>query len=258
MTPHPPLHQLNPLTRFDDRANDYARFRPSYPTVVIDTLLGGLGDPAKLIALDAGAGTGISSRLLADRGLRVWAAEPNAAMRAAAEPHPGVTYIDATAEHTGLPDASVDLVTSFQAFHWFEPTSTLREFQRLLRLGGRLALVWNERDARDAFTAEYGIAILEAAGDHPALKRSGVELSEQYLGTSALFCNARIVKHPNSKRMAREALLGASLSGSYIPRSGPMHDRLMRELGRLHEKYAGADGCVEMIYQTEMLLAERS
>ena len=257
MTPHPPLHQLNPLTRFDDRANEYARFRPGYPAAAIDTLLSGFGDPATLTALDAGAGTGISARALADRGLRVWAIEPNAAMRAAAAPHPGVTFVDATAEHTGLPDASVDLVASFQAFHWFEPVSALREFHRLLRPGGRVALVWNERDARDAFTAEYGIAILEAAGDHPALKRSGVELSEQYLGASALFRGARIVKHPNSKRMAREALLGASLSGSYIPRSGPIHDKLLEQLKHLHEKYAGADGCVEMIYQTEMLLAER-
>jgi len=251
-----PLHQLNPLTRFDDRAKDYALHRPSYPSEAIDALLSGLGDPQKLIAADVGAGTGISSRLLGDRGLRVWAVEPNATMRASAASHENVTFIEGTAERTGLPDTSVDLVTSFQAFHWFQPQPTLTEFARVLRPSGRIALVWNERDSRDAFTAEYGVAILAAAGDHLSLKRTGVDLSEGEIRSMPLYRNARVLAFPNSKRMTREGLLGASLSASYIPRSGPLHDALMTELTRLHAHYASTDGCVEMVYQTQMVVAE--
>lgn len=80
----------DPTRRFSDRADAYARFRPSYPASAIDAILAGLAPPATLEAADVGAGTGIASRLLGDRGVRVAAVEPNAAMRAAAAPHPRV------------------------------------------------------------------------------------------------------------------------------------------------------------------------
>ncbi|WP_295618085.1 hypothetical protein [Chamaesiphon sp. GL140_3_metabinner_50] len=87
------LYTLNPLNRFSDRAADYVKYRPSYPAAVIDTILDGL-DAAMLVAADIGAGTGISARLLAERGVRVFAIEPNAAMSAAATPHPLVEFRD--------------------------------------------------------------------------------------------------------------------------------------------------------------------
>ncbi len=108
-----------------------------------------------------GAGTGICSRLLADRGARVLAIEPNDAMRAAAEDHPRVEWQRGTAERTGLEDSGVDLVVCAQAFHWFEPQAALQEFHRILRPGGRLALIWNKRDNSDPFTAGYRQAILD-------------------------------------------------------------------------------------------------
>lgn len=83
---------MNPLSRFSDRAADYAKHRPSYPTPAIDAILEGFGEPPQLVAADIGAGTGISSRLLAERGVRVIAIEPNAAMREAASPHPLVEF----------------------------------------------------------------------------------------------------------------------------------------------------------------------
>ena len=106
--------------RFADRATDYVAGRPSYPAAALDALFDGLGDPGDVLAADLGAGTGISSRLLAEYGAQVLAVEPNAAMREAAEPHPRVEWIAGTAEWTGLGEASIDLVTAFQAFHWFD------------------------------------------------------------------------------------------------------------------------------------------
>src|SRR5690606_36647496 len=109
-----------------------------YPPALIDAILGGLDAPIR--AADVGAGTGISARALAQRGVEVVAVEPNAAMRAAAAPHPRVTWREGTADDTGLPDGAVDLVLVAQAFHWFDPPGALREFHRILRPGGRLAI----------------------------------------------------------------------------------------------------------------------
>src|SRR6187551_2474259 len=154
-----PHFELAPTTRFADRASDYALYRPSYPAAAIDAALEGVPRDSPLIAADIGAGTGISARLFADRGVRVFAVEPNAAMRESAEAHPGVTFMDGSAEATGLGDASVGLVICAQAFHWFKPKEALAEFQRILEPEGRLVLFVYERDDEDAATREYNAAI---------------------------------------------------------------------------------------------------
>jgi hypothetical protein len=66
-----PLAALDPTGRFTSRAEDYARHRPGYPAELFGAMLEGLGDPARLLAAEAGAGTGIAARALAERGLRV-------------------------------------------------------------------------------------------------------------------------------------------------------------------------------------------
>ena len=131
----PQLSEMNPLGRFSDRASDYVKYRPSYPAAAIDAILDGLGEPSQLTAADIGAGTGISSRLLAQRGVRVLAIEPNAEMRQAADPHALVEFRAGNSEATNLPDTSIDLVTCFQSFHWFNPVLTLPEFRRILKPG---------------------------------------------------------------------------------------------------------------------------
>jgi len=138
---------LDPLGRFSNRVKDYVRYRPSYPAELIAHLRAhaGLG-PACAVA-DVGAGTGIFTRLLLETGARVFAVEPNDAMRGAAEAelsgHPSLTSVKGTSEQTGLEDGSVDLITCAQSFHWFEPEGARREFRRILRPGGGVALVWN-------------------------------------------------------------------------------------------------------------------
>ncbi|HYE02331.1 MAG TPA: class I SAM-dependent methyltransferase [Phycisphaerales bacterium] len=249
--PVPPLHTLRPTTRFSERAADYARARPSYPREAIDAVLAGLGDPRSLAAVDVGAGTGISARLLADRGVRVVAVEPNAAMRDAAEPHPLVTWADATAERTGLPARSADLVLCAQAFHWFRAGEALGEFHRLLRPGGRLALVWNDKDLADPFTAAYTRAILEAAEDPAAEKHLQVEA----LRTSPLFTGLTERAFPYRQPLTRDGIAARALSASYVPRSGPRLDRLLEALAEAHARFAGPDGLVSLAYRTLVYLA---
>ncbi|MCA8948609.1 MAG: class I SAM-dependent methyltransferase, partial [Planctomycetes bacterium] len=158
----------DPTRRFSTRAVDYGRYRPSYPAAAVDAVLAGLAPPAELEAADVAAGTGIFARLLAARGVRVVAVEPNAAMRAAAAPDSRVRWAAGTAEATGLARASCDVATVAQAFHWFEVEPALRELAAVLRPGGRLAIVWNRRSRDDEFTRGYRAALEAIDGEAPA------------------------------------------------------------------------------------------
>src|SRR5690606_24337296 len=113
----------NATTRFGERASAYAAARPSYPAKVIDAVLDGLGDPRGLVGADVGAGTGVFSRLLARRGVRVIAVAPSAPMRDGgrrARDNAGlrIEWREGAGEATGLDARSMDLVTVAQAFHW--------------------------------------------------------------------------------------------------------------------------------------------
>jgi len=140
---------LSPTTRFSDRAGDYAKYRPTYPQAAIDWILQDIGMPDTLRVADIGAGTGISSRLFAERRAQVVAVDPNPQMLAKAKPHTRIRVVTAPAEQTGLPTSSFDLITCFQAFHWFKPEPVMVEFRRILKARGRLAAAWNNRDHED-------------------------------------------------------------------------------------------------------------
>ncbi|MBW4698823.1 MAG: class I SAM-dependent methyltransferase [Aphanocapsa lilacina HA4352-LM1] len=253
------LHRLQPLERFSDRADDYARYRPSYPAAALDAIFKGLATPVH--AADIGAGTGISSRLLAERGAAVTAIEPNQAMRAAAIPHAGVVFRAGSAERTSLADASQHLLTCFQSFHWFEPVACLAEFARILRAGGRLALVWNDRDERDGFTAEYSALIRRVSSHHPATRRADRRQSEAILallGGSGYFGNTRTHAFASSQSLDLEALIGRVRSSSYIPLDEPLQTALSADLKALHARWTAPNGLVPLVYRTHVFLCERN
>jgi ubiquinone/menaquinone biosynthesis C-methylase UbiE len=131
-------------------AGDYARFRPGYAPQVATAILGYVGrDPACIDAADVGAGTGIWTRMLAARGPRsVVAVEPNDEMRGQGiETSQGTVIVwrKGTAEATGLPDGSADLVTMASSLHWADFDRACEEFRRILRPGGVFAALWNPR-----------------------------------------------------------------------------------------------------------------
>ena len=146
---------------FDAWALDYDTYRPTYPAALFDHIAACLELPVDARIADLGAGTGKAARQMARRGWHVIAIEPGEGMldvlRARAA-HEGLT-IDARlagAEETGLRDASVDLVTAGQAFHWFDKARAVPEMARILRPGGGVAVFWNGRaDDRSEFLAAY-------------------------------------------------------------------------------------------------------
>lgn len=244
-----------PTRRFSDRAEYYARYRPDYPATAVTAMLTGLAPPSALGIADIGAGTGILSRQLADRGAQVAAVEPNAAMREAARPHARVTWHDGTAEATGLPFAAHDVVTVAQAFHWFHPTIALPEFHRILRPGGRLVVLWNHRSRDDAFTLGYRHALEAIDGEAPAERST---FDPQTVTRSGCFTNLRTLRFEHRQALRLEDLLGRALSTSTVPRSGPRTDTLLAMLRELHARHRGADGRATMVYRTDVFLWERA
>ncbi len=131
---------------FSPQAEAYALARPGYPTKLIDRLIEHVGCAPGDTVADVGAGTGIFTELLAERGFRVSSVEPNAAMRAEARPRDGVEWFDGSFETTGLGDASQAWVVAAQAFHWADPALALPEVCRVLVAGGPFTVLWNNRD----------------------------------------------------------------------------------------------------------------
>ncbi len=243
---------MNPTERFSQRAQDYVAARPSYPDGALDALFGGLGDPRDLTVADLGAGTGISSRLLAARGAQVIAVEPNAKMREAAQPHPNVTWCAGTAEATGLDEASVDLVTVFQAFHWFDHADALREMLRILRPGGRGAVVYNERDEADPFTAAYGELVRRYALDETEERRAhALDVFARFRGWHRI----RRSEVPNEQFLDVEGVVARARSSSYLPQTGAVADELHAALRALAAAYL-VDGRVTMRMQTIVVTGE--
>lgn len=247
------LHTLNPLNRFSDRVEDYVKYRPSYPKAAINKILENLTLP--ITAADIGAGTGIASRLLAARDVKVIAIEPNPEMRNAGirDNTTSVEWKNGTAEKTNLPDASVDLVTCFQAFHWFTPEPTLAEFRRILKPKGRLAVVWNFRDENEEFTAEYSRIVREASNHHPA--ESKMKSVEPLLKTT-YFKNVREYTFVYQQELDLTGLIGRAMSVSYLPKTGEDYDKLITDFENLYQRFKDQKGFVYMTYFTSVHLGE--
>jgi SAM-dependent methyltransferase len=127
---------------FGEVAGDYHRLRPGPSPQALDWLI----PPGATDVLEIGAGTGILTRLLAERVSHVTAVEPDERMRSLLPEAPGVEVLAGWAEALPAPDASVDAVLAASAWHWVDEERAVPEVARVLRPGGRLALVWSGPD----------------------------------------------------------------------------------------------------------------
>jgi len=227
--------------RFSDLAAAYVAARPSYPADSIDVLIAGRGDPATLAVADLGAGTGISSRAIAARGPLVYAIEPNAKMRDAAAPDVRVRWVGGTAEATTLPAGSVDVVAAFQAWHWVDHAAGVAEARRILRPGGRMAAIYNERDERDAFTAAYGSVVMKYATDATEERRANALAAFATIDPS----RTERFEYGNVHALDRAGLHQRAESSSYLPKDNDAARAMHAELDALFDAYQ-ADGAVSM------------
>lgn len=242
--------------RFSDRVRDYTRARPTYPAAVLERLTqAGLLAPGAAVA-DVGAGTGISSRLFLEAGYAVTAVEPNAAMRAAAETELGPRYpafraVDGTAEATGLADASVNLVVVAQALHWMDIDRCHREFRRILRRDGGLAVLYNTRDNEtDGFMRGYEALVRRFSADYEHVRHENLTpgVFARIFGTRD-YAGARFA---NPQRTDWEGCLARARSSSYLPaENSPNYPDMVEALSQLFDANA-RDGRVNFEYVTEL------
>ena len=241
----------DPTTRFGALAGDYALYRPSYPRDAIDAVLDGFRAPD---VADIGAGTGISSKALADAGARVFAVEPNANMRGSIPTRADIVVVDGTAEATSLPDHSVDIVAAFQAYHWFMPDRVLAEAARIGRARVRFAAVWNERDEKDPFTREYSAIIQSYVTDDTEARRRNTNIDEDLRAHG--WSDVRVLEFRHAVPVDWEALIGRTRSTSYLPREGAAYEAMAAELRALFDR-AGEFGGARFALVTSVHLGER-
>lgn len=240
----------SPHTRFSKTVEDYRRYRPSYPDLMVEWLAERAGLAVGAEVLDVGCGTGITSRLFADHGYRVTGVDPNEDMLAPARAEGGATYLNGTAEQTGTPDDAFDLTISGQAFHWFEIEPAIRELKRTLRPGGVSSAFWNVRieggHARDyaALLAEHSIEYCGTPQKSPTLMSLRAATASMQPEEKCLTC---------FQELDFAGLLGRARSSSYVAhgvRDRPAFEAGLREI---FERYA-EDGRVRLEYETIAVL----
>jgi len=231
-------------TGFARSAAAYERGRPEYPSEALSALGIAPGD----VVLDLAAGTGKLTRPLLETGAEVIAVEPVAEMRAALPA--SARALDGTAERIPADDSSVDLVTVAQAFHWFDGDAALAEIHRVLRPGGRLALLWNRR----VEDAPVNLAIDALVDPHragtPTHRGEGWRAA---FDRTSLFGPLEEHTFANEQHLDADGLEARVASISFIA-SLPYDERAeivaaVRELA--------ADGPVTIPYRTEVDLADR-
>ena len=245
--------ELDGIERFADRAESYARARPSYPSAAIDYILSKAPrTPARLV--DVGAGTGIATRLLAAKNGRAFGLDPGLTMLRAGIADARVALAAGTAERLPLRDGSVDLLTAFNAFHWFVPEPFFAGAHRVLAAGGRLVLAWNDWDLDDPCTRDF-MALMRSGGEFLPEDRA-TEVAPLF-GTK-LFAEVETASFPNEHVLDAETLPLRLRSISWIPHEGPRWEALAEGLRALHARYADADGRVTHRYRTNVYVAARA
>lgn len=246
---------FDPTRRFKGRAELYARHRPGYPDAVVTLLESECGLASGSVVADLGSGTGILAAMLLTRRCRVFGVEPNAEMRAEGEralaSYPGFVSVDARAEATTLPAASVDLITAAQAFHWFDRPRARNEFARILKPGGWVALLWNlRRKDADAFAVAYERLLVEYATDYERVDHAN--LTDAVIAEFFAPLPFQLRVFPNRQVFDYEALEGRLLSSSYAPAPGQEnHAPMLAALRATFDRH-NQGGTVAFAYDTQV------
>lgn len=244
-------------TRFSNRVSDYIKYRPDYP----QQLMQGIRTVAQVnpstVVADIGSGTGISSDMFLREGCSVLGIEPNQEMRAAADSRfqnePRFRSIAATAETTTLESQSVDIVIAGQAFHWFDAETARREFARILRPKGCIALFWNTRRTDSSpFMTDYEHLLNTFGTDYKQVRHE--QIDHAVLRRFFAPVPFQTMRFPNSQSFDFEGLKGRLLSSSYAPPPGhPFHDPMLNKLKELFVMHA-SHGLVHFTYDTELYI----
>ncbi|WP_320784576.1 class I SAM-dependent methyltransferase [Streptomyces sp. CRN 30] len=253
MTTHRQVHAARAAS-FNAAAAQYAANRPAYPPALFDTIEELTGRPlAGARVADIGAGTGIATTLLRERGADVIAVEPGAGMAAQfRRTLPDVPLVRGTGDALPLADSCADLLTYAQAWHWTDPARAVPEALRVLRPGGALALWWN--------TAAVDVPWIAAAAER--LRRHfALDVAAEQRGAGARLSDpaGRLVPVRRVVRWSRRVPVDTHLAnlGSHsvlLVRDEQESAAFLTE-ERTHLMTAFPDGIVEEVYDVILLLA---
>jgi SAM-dependent methyltransferase len=269
---------ISTAERFTNRVENYVKYRPGYPPAVLQLFKDKMNLTDSSVIADVGSGPGISARMFLENGNIVYGVEPNDAMREAAEEvlkeFPKFRSVKGTSEDTALPDGSVDIIIAAQAFHWFKVEPTKREFERILKPGGHVALMWNLRQLDSTpFLKEYEQFILDNANDYEEVRHANItgplkespgkastgvsdrspvaaDLFKFFSGgfEHAVFENAQVFDF--------EGLKGRLFSSSYMPAEDTERGRgIEKELFSLFTKHA-EKGKIKIFYDTNIFYSK--
>jgi SAM-dependent methyltransferase len=252
---------IDPTKRFSSRVDNYVKYRPGYPAAILDLLREQCGLIRVSVIADVGSGTGILTKLLLGNGGPVFGVEPNREMRKAAEhllgQHANFTSMSGTAESTTLKDRSVDIITASQAFHWFDREKARREFLRILKPGGWVVLIWNDRNttARPFFQA-YEHLLVTHGSDYKAVNHKQIDASiiGPFFGSDRF----KQAIFPNQQVFDFEGLKGRLESSSYAPEAGhSKHTPMLNALREIFDKHQ-TEGKVTLEYDTTVYFGRLS
>jgi len=247
-----PSSDRDPTKRFSSRVENYVRFRPGYPKEILAMLKSECGLNSHSVIADIGSGTGKLTELFLENGNSVFGVEPNRDMREAGErflkAFPNFTSVAASAEETTLANASADFIVAGQAFHWFDRNRCRKEFARILKPGGWVVLVWNDRKTNTTpFLVQYEKLLQTYATDYSKVDHKQIDDAV----VREFFGRAPAKKaFPSTQEFDYEGLKGRLLSSSYAPEKGqPGHTEMLSELERLFRAHQ-ENGHVEFTYDT--------
>lgn len=245
----------DPTQRFSSRVANYVKYRPSYPTAIVDLFTTECGLTPDSIVADVGSGTGLLAELFLKAGNRVLGIEPNREMREAGEQllqvYDRFVSIDAVAEATTLPDHSVDFVTAGQSFHWFDRERVSMEFARVLRSPGWLVLVWNERRVNSTpFLRAYEQLLHTYSTEYAQVDHRLIDQDVIRAAFPAVPFQLRTFD--NQQRFDFEGVKGRLMSSSYAPEAGqPNHAPMLAELAVIFQRYQ-TNGEIVFEYDTRV------
>lgn len=230
---------------FDREASTYQRARPSYHPDVVDRFVERYGHGA---VLEIGAGTGIFTRQLVDRGVTVVAIEPVPGMRQRlVDALPTLDVRDGTAEALPVASGSFDTVVVAQAFHWFDWPRALDDIHRVLRQGGHLVTVWNVKQRTAGWFEAYTEIVDRHAGDTPRHSdmtwRAAIDDDDR-----CELVDDWGVEHPQP--VDEDGVVARALSTSYIAALGD--DERAEVVADLRRVLAGVAEPLEFPYRSEL------
>jgi SAM-dependent methyltransferase len=240
-------------TGYDVAARCYHDARPSYAPDAVALVVDELGLRPGRTVVDVAAGTGKWTALVAGTGATVVAVEPVGAMRDVLHGEvPGSLVVGGVAEALPLRDGAADAATAATAFHWFRHGEALAELHRILRPGGRLAILRNERDRRLGWMRAYDDVLRPLAGDTP---RAAASPWRQAVLDSPWFGDFSELAFPNPEPSDAEGLVARALSTSFVAARPAAEQAAVADA--IRQIAAGLPPAFDIPYATEVLVCTR-